>query len=118
MSDLGEMTLLPRLLRRLNQVAPNIGLDVVPLEISEVENWLNEGFIDAAICSQRLHGNGIEHTSLMEERYVCLMDAAHPSIHDQVSMDQFLEASHVLVSHSDHPWLQRAPVPAQSVMTP
>ena len=45
----GEIALLPRVLDRLNQMAPSIELDIVPLEIDQVATWLNDGHIDAAI---------------------------------------------------------------------
>lgn len=100
LSDLGEMAFLPRLLEHLNSLAPNIELDVVPLEIDQVVAWLNDGRIDAAICSREMSSTGIASSQLMSERYVCLLDAAHPRIHESMSMEQFLAEPHVLVTRT------------------
>ncbi|WP_042141847.1 LysR family transcriptional regulator [Pseudomonas parafulva] len=100
LSDLGEMALLPRLMDCLGRAAPNIELEVVPLEIDKVGTWLNDGHIDAAICSQKLSDNGVVSRVLMKERYVCLLDAAHPRIGDAINMQQFLAEPHVLVTRT------------------
>lgn len=100
LSDLGEMGLLPRVLERLNLAAPNIELDIVPLEIDQAATWLNDGHIDAAICSRTLPGSGIAHRRLRSEHYCCLADAAHPRIGAQMSMQQFLAEPHVIVTRT------------------
>lgn len=100
LSDLGEIALLPRVLERLNQMAPSIELDIVPLEIDQVATWLNDGHIDAAICSQILPGAGITHQRLMSEQYCCLVDDAHPRIGTQMNMQQFLAEPHAIVTRT------------------
>lgn len=100
LSDLGEMALLPRLMERLNALAPNIELEIVPLEIDQVGTWLNDGHIDAAICSRTITSNGLAFKKLLSERYVCLLDEAHPRIYAELSMEQFLAEPHVLVTRT------------------
>lgn len=100
LSDLGEMALLPRIMKRLNILAPNIELEIIPLEIDQVEAWLNDGHIDAAICSRGVTGAGISSKKLVTERYVCLLDAGHPRVHASLSMEQFLTEPHVLVTRT------------------
>lgn len=100
LSDLGEMALLPRLMEHLSTLAPNIELEVVPLEIDQVGTWLNDGHIDAAICSRRLNDTGMVSRVLMKERYVLLLDAAHPRIGEAINMQQFLAEPHVLVTRT------------------
>lgn len=100
LSDLGEMALLPRLMEHLSNLAPNIELEVVPLEIDQVGTWLNDGHIDAAICSRKLSEAGMASHVLMKERYVCLMDAAHPRIGETMDMQQFLAEPHVQVTRT------------------
>lgn len=100
LSDIGEMVLLPRLMSRLNILAPNIELEIIPLEIDQVGAWLNDGYIDAAICSRDVTGNGILSKKLVSQRYVCLLDAGHPRIQASLSMEQFLTESHILVTRT------------------
>ncbi|AIR88851.1 LysR family transcriptional regulator [Pseudomonas cremoricolorata] len=100
LSDLGEMALLPRLMERLSSQAPNIELEVIPLEIDQVGTWLSDGHVDAAICSRKLGDSGVVSRVLMKERYVCLLDAAHPRIGETLNMQQFLAEPHVLVTRT------------------
>lgn len=100
LSDLGEMALLPRIMERLNALAPNIELEIVPLEIDQVGSWLSDGHIDAAICSRAVTGSGLAFKKLLSERYVCLLNAGHPRIHSSISMEQFLSEPHVLVTRT------------------
>lgn len=100
LSDLGEMALLPRLMEHLSTLAPNIELEVIPLEIDQVGTWLNDGHIDAAICSRKLSETGIASYVLMKERYVCLLDATHPRIGEVMDMQQFLAEPHVQITRT------------------
>lgn len=100
LSDLGEMALLPRLIERFHSRAPNIELEIIPLEIDQVGTWLNDGHIDAAICSRPVAGPGLSSQKLLSERYVCLLDAGHPRIQGELSMPQFLAEPHVLVTRT------------------
>src|SRR4051812_43979928 len=49
LSDLGEVTLLPRLVAWARQRAPEVSFTVRPLDVSEVERQLGRGELDAFI---------------------------------------------------------------------
>lgn len=100
MTDLGEMLLLPKIFEQIQQHAPNIELDVVPLEIHNVREWLGTGKIDAAVCSRALRDSSIEGQALFKERYVCLVNTLANSHISVLSMDDFLDFKHVLVKPS------------------
>ncbi|HCS42827.1 MAG TPA: LysR family transcriptional regulator [Pseudomonas sp.] len=98
LSDMGELAFLPRVLRHLNQVAPHIELEVIPLNIELAAQWLNEGHVDAVICSRVLAGAGITHHPVLLQHYVCLLAADHPRVGDSLNMEQFSTEPHVLVN--------------------
>ncbi|MFV1939974.1 LysR family transcriptional regulator [Pseudomonas luteola] len=100
LSDLGEMALLPLILHRLNRLAPQAELEVVPLEIDQVNEWLSIGKVDAAICSRPLSSTGIVRQALIDERYVCLLSRKHSRIKRELTLDQFQRESHVLVTRA------------------
>ncbi|MBZ9557777.1 MULTISPECIES: LysR family transcriptional regulator [Modicisalibacter] len=100
LTDLGEMTLLPPILARLQALAPQVELEVVPLEIERVGDWLVSGTVNAAICSRPLHAPAIARRALLRERYVALMAREHPTIGAHMSLDQFLAARHAVVTPS------------------
>ena len=98
LSDMGELAFLPRVLAHLNQVAPHIELEVIPLNIELAAQWLHEGHVDAVICSRVLAGAGITHHPVLLQHYVCLLAADHPRVADSLNMEQFSTEPHVLVN--------------------
>lgn len=100
LSDLGEMAMLPPILQRLNVEAPHIELEIISLNIDEVEAWLTDGKVDAAICSRTVPSKVLRSEVLMEERYVCLLDGGHPRIGKAMSLEQFMAEPHVIVTRT------------------
>lgn len=100
LTDLGEMSLLPRILAHLHAQAPDIELEVVPLEIDKVEDWLATGKINAVICSRPIGATGVERRVLLSDRYVCLLNRDHDTIGDSLSLEQFIKARHAVVAAS------------------
>lgn len=98
LSDLGEMGFLPLILARLNQDAPMAEVEVLPLQVDQVGDWLASGKIDAAICRHPVPGTRSQ--VLMHERYACLLSASHPRITQQLSLEQFLAERHVTVTRT------------------
>ncbi len=98
LSDLGEMGFLPLILARLNREAPQAEVEVLPLQVDQVGEWLASGKIDAAICRPPVPGTRSQ--VLMHERYVCLLSSAHPRIGDSLSLEQFVAERHITVTRT------------------
>ena len=98
LSDMGELAFLPRILGHLNRVAPFVELEVIPVNIELAAQWLNEGHVDAVICSRVLAGPGITYHPVLLQRYVCVLAADHPRVGETLNMEQFLAEPHVLVN--------------------
>ncbi|VVO36287.1 LysR family transcriptional regulator [Pseudomonas fluorescens] len=98
LSDMGELAFLPRVLGHLNRVAPFVELEVIPVNIELAAQWLNEGHVDAVICSRVLAGPGITYHPVLLQHYVCVLAADHPRVGESLSMEQFLAEPHVLVN--------------------
>lgn len=100
LTDVGEMTLLPSILARMATQAPSTELEVVPMEIELVPEWLALGTVDAAIASAPIAG-GLHSTAvLMEDSYVCLMREDHPITGDQITIEEFVSARHAIVTQA------------------
>ena len=100
LSDLGELGFLPAVLRHLSEAAPGVELDVVPMDIAQVAEWLERGSVDAAIASSPLAG-GFESVLLKRECYVGLLPRNFPlAVPGAISMAEFLAAGHVEVARS------------------
>lgn len=100
LTDLGEMALLPHIFKKLQSEAPEVELEVLPLEIDKVGEWLSTGKVDAVICSRRIPGAHIERRVILEERYVCVMHQQFAPVCDQLTLDQFMKQKHALVTRS------------------
>lgn len=98
LSDLGEIGFLPLILERLNREAPRAEVEVLPLQIDQVGDWLASGKVDTAICRQAVPGSRSQ--ALIQERYVCLLSADHPRIDNQLGLPAYLRERHVAVTRS------------------
>lgn len=99
MTDLGEMALLPAIVARLQIEAPDIEIEVVPLEIDKVVEWMSSGKIDAVMCSRRIEGSHIERHAMFEEHYVCVRHSQYAT-DKELTMEAFIAHKHALVTHS------------------
>ncbi|MFG1174751.1 LysR family transcriptional regulator [Erwiniaceae bacterium CAU 1747] len=99
LSDLGEQLLLPRLVKHLRELAPNVQLEVIPIELMRIDEWLLTGKVDATLCSRNENISPIaQRGKIMDERYVCLVNSQHPRIGDVLTMHDYLAEQHVVVS--------------------
>ncbi|NYI66942.1 LysR family transcriptional regulator [Spelaeicoccus albus] len=98
LSDLGEFSFLPAILSRLRREAPDVAIDVVPMEIDQVRGWLRHGSIDAAIASIPLPGLR-QRKILTSDRYVCMVPEswAGAGSHEPLSVDEFQSLRHVVI---------------------
>lgn len=97
LSDLGEVFLLPILMKKFRALAPNISIEVVSMEVNQVEDWLFKGRIDAAVGNLTFLKGKVDYLSIFEEFYTCLVCAQHPRIGKQLTLDQFINEHHVSV---------------------
>ncbi|VVO21393.1 LysR substrate-binding domain-containing protein [Pseudomonas fluorescens] len=98
LSDLGEIYLLPFILKLLQRVAPQVELEVIQVEVSRLDEWLSTGKIDAAICNRSFTPVQAQSDLIFNERYVCMIREDHPRIGEQLSLEQYLCEKHVVVS--------------------
>ncbi|MFC4429461.1 LysR family transcriptional regulator [Citricoccus alkalitolerans] len=105
LSDLGELAFLPAVTERLAVEAPQVLLEVVPMQIDHVAEWLELGTVDAAIASVELPGHARQEI-LDQERYVCVipqgLDADNPAAPEggRLSVEQFGALRHVVIDRA------------------
>ena len=98
LTDLGEAYFLPRLLERLNRIAPGVRLRTLPIPPESAEEALRNGEVDLAIGNLPDLGAGFYVQRLFRDRYVCVVRKSHPSIGERISARQFAAASHAIVT--------------------
>ncbi|MCO4757000.1 MAG: LysR family transcriptional regulator [Oceanospirillaceae bacterium] len=95
-SDYGESTLLPRLLERLRDEAPEVVLDILtPSDMSFLE--VERGQVDLVINRFDSMPQSFHQVTLWRDSFSCLLSAENPIV-DRFSLDAYLQANHVWVS--------------------
>ncbi|MGE3992083.1 LysR family transcriptional regulator [Pseudorhodoplanes sp.] len=98
-TDIGVFVSGPPLIHMLRSRAPHAGLRYVPVVPNRLESMLEDGSVDLAIGSfPDLIGPSILRQGLFEHPFVCIVRRDHPFIGDILSLQQFLDAEHVVVS--------------------
>lgn len=101
MSDMGEVIYLPRLMRRVVEVAPQVSIRALQLPRGQYRNALESGEVDLAIGFLLALGTGFHQQMLFSDTYVCLVREDHPRIGQSLSLKQFKAESHVVIELSD-----------------
>lgn len=97
MSDIGELVYLPRLVRRLKDVAPSVDIRVLQLPRESYAEAFISGEADLAIGFLPALRAGFYQQRLYTDSYVCVVREDHPRIGDAITLKQFVEESHVLI---------------------
>jgi len=110
MTDVGEMVLLPALMRHLHVHAPGIRLETAQLQAADLAVRLETGDIDLAVGWLPQLPDKIRRARLFEEHYVCMTRPDHPlGRQGPLTLKEFLSAQHVLIASmgSGHQMLER-----------
>lgn len=98
-SDVGVMIIIPPLLDALRKMAPLMDVRVVPVAHHRLEEALEKNEIDVAVgYFPDLTGPNIMTQFLFDHSFACLVSARHPTIIDDLSLDQFLAADHIVIN--------------------
>jgi DNA-binding transcriptional LysR family regulator len=95
-SDYGESTLIPAVLTRLHQLAPNLRLDILtPSDVtfSDVE----QGKVDMAINRFDQMPSSFHQKTIWFDNFACLMSVDNPAA-KEFTLDSYLASEHIWVS--------------------
>lgn len=108
MAELGEIGWLPAILRAIREESPGIGLDVVPMDVEALPEWLERGAVDVALTPSPVPGD-FPHVLVKSQGYGVAMAAAHPLAGGDLSVTDYQRADHVeVMSDSGRPHLHAA----------
>ena len=102
LSDLGQATLLPRLVAAARERAPGVSFTVRPLDVDAVEGQLRRGEIDAFVATPVLTSHRTVRIPLFHERYVGMVAAEHPRIRGASVTLADLAAEHHATVYGPH----------------
>jgi DNA-binding transcriptional LysR family regulator len=95
---LGEL-LLPEVYARIAAEAPGVDLRVVSI-VEDVERCLETDGVDLVLsmAAMREVPANLYRKQLFEEPYVCAVRSGHPLLDDEVTLERYCSAAHVLVA--------------------
>jgi DNA-binding transcriptional LysR family regulator len=98
MSDLGEMVFMPKILKRLSELAPRAAVRSVAASAAQIERGLETGEVDVAVgFFPDLREKSFLEKHLFYHHFVCLLRANHPVTAATLSLAQFLSLEHAVV---------------------
>lgn len=116
LADATSAEVLPGLVRILEREAPGISIRSVPLTTRDPRRLLEQGQVDLAIgffpavlaeLTAQAQGNvapSFEHERLYDGTYVCVMRKGHRLADLPLTIDEYCNARHMLVSFSGRPF--------------
>jgi DNA-binding transcriptional LysR family regulator len=122
-SDNGQLVILPKLLTRLKELAPNISIRVRALPPKGLHVSLESGEVDLAIGSFTGLIAGFKQKRLFRESYLCVVRRDHPAFRNGLSVEGFRSAPHALVEGAGlahellDRWLNRHEIQRQVKLT-
>ena len=100
MSDIGEVYILPRLLQILGTEAPHVSITIVRDNIESLKSEMEAGRIDLAIGLIDGLEAGFFRRQFYKQGYVCAFRRDHPLASQPLSLKDFMEAEHAIVTAS------------------
>ncbi|WP_186780337.1 LysR family transcriptional regulator [Streptomyces salinarius] len=98
LSDLGEATLLPRLVAAARERAPGVSFTVRPFDVDDAEGQLRRGDLDAFVATPVITSHLTVRIPLFRERYVLMVAADHPRVRgDEVTAADLAAEHHATV---------------------
>jgi len=95
-SDYAASTLLPKLLKRINQIAPNVTIDIMtPSDVTFHD--VEAGKIDMAINRFDELPQSFHQKTIWRDTFSCLLSADNPVV-EKFNLNTYLSAKHVWVS--------------------
>ncbi|WP_205739577.1 LysR family transcriptional regulator [Georgenia sp. SYP-B2076] len=90
-SDYIALVLLRPLLERLNEEAPNVRVNILPINPVGFTDALRRNETDLLILPRELLGAdvGYPHKTLFADRYLVAVDRDHPEVGDVITVEQF-----------------------------
>lgn len=94
-TDYIAFVLMPRLVQRLERLAPGIELEIRVSNREMASQWLERGEIDFRIGWVRRPPGDLRFKKLYTDRFVCLVRAGHPAVKQVLSVDDYCNLRHV-----------------------
>jgi DNA-binding transcriptional LysR family regulator len=96
-SEIFEYLLLPALHARMQREAPNMRLQFMQPDRTQIERWLAQGRVDFRLAFLPDFGGTLHSRRLFEDRWVCVLRADHPRVRGRLTLEQYAALAHVSI---------------------
>jgi DNA-binding transcriptional LysR family regulator len=96
-TDIAQVTLLPKMMRRLRAIAPAAGIHLGRISL-DTAKLLESGELDLAVGFILPMGAGFCQQRLFKERFVCAVRQDHPRIDKTLTVKQFELETHLAIA--------------------
>jgi DNA-binding transcriptional LysR family regulator len=97
MTDITHLVLLPALINRLHDIAPNIAVEITHIS-GQTSKMLESGEADLAVGFVPQLEAGFYQQKLFEQDFSCVVRREHPRVHTRLTPAMFRRENHVLVT--------------------
>lgn len=97
-TDYALHTIAVPFLAALKQRAPHIRVSLVAVAHQGVQGLLEQGKIDLALLTPESTPQDLHARTLFREHYVCVLREGHPAVQSSLTLEQFCQLDHALVS--------------------
>jgi DNA-binding transcriptional LysR family regulator len=98
LTDIGEMNFLPRLIERLDQVAPHVSITTLRTQKEDIADAMETGHLDMSIGALSGLQQKFFQRSLFKQSYVCMFRRGHILDKGSLSLEDFCAAEHLVVA--------------------
>lgn len=99
-ADIVVQMMMVQLRQVIEKEAPNINIHTIPYTIINMTDVLDSANVDLVIGAANTAPGNIRSEHLFQPQYVCAMRPNHPLAKEEMSMHEFANAQHLLVSLS------------------
>jgi DNA-binding transcriptional LysR family regulator len=96
--DYDEIILIPKLMAHLAEVAPLVSVEFFSVPRKDLENELASGSLDFALDIPLFSTPQLCRQQRNSDPYVCMVRPDHPTVGENLSLEQYLELDHIHVS--------------------
>jgi DNA-binding transcriptional LysR family regulator len=97
-TDYPQIAIVMPFIRLLRSLAPGMRVAVLHLDAAQLEARMARGDVDLALMTPQTAPLGLRAKHLFDERYVLIARKAHPQVGDQLTIEEFAQLEHVIVS--------------------
>ncbi|MES2532834.1 MAG: LysR family transcriptional regulator [Pseudomonadota bacterium] len=97
MTDIGEIYFLPRLMQRIQEVAPSVSISTVRNTAVNLKDAMEAGHVDLAVGLLPQLKGGFFQRRLFMQKYVCMFRNGHALDKKKLSSADFFSADHVAI---------------------